>query len=210
MSAAQDSRVSAPQSPRPAVSVCRRRCGFSLLELLVVVMIMAVAIAAVGASLAAGIRVWDVARHFGEAEAEALLAMEELARDLRSAVELDALPFAGQAQTVAFGGLIRRGDPPAARLGRIRYYRDAGENRLVRETTEWRGGTQFEVEQREVRAGAVLGLTFAYSDTFGEPVEGLATNLPRRITVTLTLDPGEGQVPLELRQILRPAAEGAP
>lgn len=184
--------------------------GFSLLELLVVVMILAVAIAAIGACLGAGIRVWDVAREFGGAETDALLAMDEMTRDLRNAVALADVPFVGETRSVAFGGLVWRGDPPQARFGQIRYHYRPGERQLIREQLEWRGGARFDPVATEVRAVSVLGLTLGYGQHADGGLDAAATNLPERVLVELTVELGRGQAPLVLRQTLHPTRGALP
>ncbi len=186
--------------------------GFTLIELLVVVAILAVAIAAIGACLAAGIRVWDVARDFGRIEADALLAIDEMRRDLRNAVALEAVPFAGERDAVRFGGIIRSSSPPATHFGAIHYRYDPETRQLIRETQVLAAGTRLESPRREARAGQVLNLRFTYAafDAEREPTLSATTNLPPRVAFELVVDPGRGGAPLTLRGDVAPAWEGRP
>lgn len=77
----------------------RARCqSFSLIELLVVLAILGLALGVTGAVFAAGLRVWDTAQTFRRVEAEALLGLEIMERDV-----------AGMLPTVA-GGMYGDGE----------------------------------------------------------------------------------------------------
>lgn len=178
--------------------------AFSLIELLVVVSILAVAIATVGACLGAGMRVWEVAQTYGRAENEALMALDQMSRDLRNAVEcptLDAngvpLVFHGEAGEMRFAGVVVSADPPDSQLAVIHYRWNSGDEQLIRETTAYPEG----LPQSASWADHVRGLRLAYA--MGNSAEGMdvATGMPARVDIELQMDTGaEGASTLVVRR----------
>lgn len=181
-----------------------RNAGFTLIEIAIVTLILGMVIAAVGACLNGGIRVWDMARVFGAAEIEGSLALEQVGRDLRSAFPFSAIEFRRAGDEVTFAGLVLEKDTRALRLGSIRYWLDRGNRALVREATVYPDGTP----QPERLAAHVVDLRFAYPDE-KRASGGAGTNLPRRVDVDLVMEGDPGQAPLVLsRAFTLPAAEG--
>jgi prepilin-type N-terminal cleavage/methylation domain-containing protein len=188
------------------------RGAFTLIEVMVVLLILGVTIAVIGACLAAGIRVWDSARTFGAVESDALLAIEQIGRDLRNTFEFNDIPFEGDERAVAFPGIVRTGAEGASRLGRIRYALDTAEHRLIRETAVYDGRGNLEKERREALAGGVRELALAYWQTpRDDSPAGTATNLPAAVDITMTLitGPEEPEMPLT-RTVRLPTGGGLP
>ncbi|MDA0577314.1 MAG: prepilin-type N-terminal cleavage/methylation domain-containing protein [Verrucomicrobia bacterium] len=187
-------------------SARRARAGFSLLELLVVTMIMAVVVSAIGFCLAGGLRVWDAAQHFGKAESGGLVAMESLCGDLRNTFAFQAIGFHGEPGLVAFPGFTTREDRDAGLrrdLSTVRYYVRDGD--LVRETVLYPAGARM----AEHLASGVADLRFVYQDSAGETVAA-TTNLPVWVDIALVLEAGaDDDVGLALRRSVRVVAGAA-
>lgn len=188
------------RGPRARHAGCGRAktSAFSLIELLVVISILAVAIATVGACLGAGMRVWEVAQTYGRAENEALMALDQMSRDLRNAVEcatLEAngvpLAFRGEAGEMRFAGVVVSTDPPDSQLAVIHYRWNSGDEQLIRETTAYPEG----LPQASSWADHVRGLRFSYAT--GTSVEGMdvATGMPTRVDIELQMDTGAQGAP---------------
>jgi prepilin-type N-terminal cleavage/methylation domain-containing protein len=170
-----------------------RAGGFSLIEVLVVLSILAVAIATVGACLGAGMRVWEVAHTYGRAENEALMAMNQLSRDLRNAVNCGTLEvggtpltFAGEAEQVRFAAVVTRTDLPDSELALVRYLWHGGDQQLVRETTVFPDGQP----RTESWAEHVRGVRFSYGAGSGDDAMDVATGMPTRVEIELQMDTG--------------------
>jgi len=174
------------------------KSAFTLIELLVTTAILAVVIGAIGACLAGGIRVWDVARQFNRHEADALVGFRLMRRDMGQALEFEGSPFVGEPISCSFVGVafVATADPVKSsipRLARIRYY-------LSPEHAAWcRGVSAFvwegqEPESVEILVSDVHGVALRYgalpdsegaggtewSESWSNP-----TNLPAAVEVEL-------------------------
>ncbi len=185
----------------------RARAAFTLIELLVVTALSGLVLAAIGASLAAGIRAWDHARRFNMAEADLHLAMAHLRRDLANTVPFSGIPFSGDAVGLVLAGAVPAADAApggvggAMVLGRIRYRWEGPGGRLLRETCPFawddRGGGDW---RREQLADHVRAVDWQFGGRVdGAPGAALAwrqaweanpTNRPLAVRVRVTCDDG--------------------
>jgi prepilin-type N-terminal cleavage/methylation domain-containing protein len=91
-------------------SKCSARCGYTLIEVLVVTGILAMVLTVIAACLAGGIRVWGAARTYGRLESSVLLDLAFLEKDLMRAVPFFGVPCRGTSEQVDFPALLRRPD----------------------------------------------------------------------------------------------------
>ncbi len=147
------------------------RCGFTLLELLLVTAILGVLGAAVGACIVGGVRVWDAARSFGEPETDALIGLSLLQTDLVNSFGFDPVPFQGGATHVRFPALVSSGAGDGAPsvaggaygIGTIAYAFDAAQGRLVRQTVPFAEGGGASAVSETVATG-LRSCTFHFRD----------------------------------------------
>lgn len=105
------------------------RKGFTLVEMMVVACIFAIIAAAIGTSFASGLKLWGRFKG-GDAQRDALIGFEIMAKDLRQGLNLPVIGFEGKAAEVSFplleGDLIAkityRFDPDKKALFRKRVY----------------------------------------------------------------------------------------
>ncbi|MDP6809142.1 MAG: prepilin-type N-terminal cleavage/methylation domain-containing protein [Kiritimatiellia bacterium] len=107
----------------------RGQHAFTLIELLVVTAILGVVVGAVGACLAGGIRVWDVARRFNQHEADALMGFQIMRRDMGQVLPFESAPLEGTTDGLRFTGVgvvpvAGESDDALPRLAIIRYFLD--------------------------------------------------------------------------------------
>jgi hypothetical protein len=180
-----------------------------LVELLIVTAILGVLIGVIGASIAAGVRVWDQARSFGGTEGEAAFALELIARDLRNCFEFDGVEFEGQADRLVLPGMVAVDEGSVARIGSIEYLRLDRNDALVRRTSVFRSGKQ----RSEQIGSGVSRIAFEYYTLTEQGGEGqrrswqreesVSTNLPDRVDIRLV--PAEDSGVAELtRTVLLP------
>lgn len=123
----------------------RSQKAFTLIELLVVTSIIAVVAGVIGACLAGGIRAWDAARDFTVVEADALIDIEIMQRDLMNAVRFRGIGFRGSKTRMSFPALLDgeeldasmasdEGDSPVPRIGTISYVFDSEKSMLLKKT----------------------------------------------------------------------------
>ena len=190
--------------PQPA-----RAGGFTLIEMLVVLAIVAVVAGTIGACLAAGIRVWDRTRTFGLAETEATLALEVMARDLRNSFMFFDIPFQATAAEISFPGLVREGGAESGgveRIGTIGYFFVPAVAALMRSAAVY-PADEAAAEAAESLISGIGGLSLSFCD----PAAGGAwqsewmdrTNRPDAVRIGLELLSGDVSGRVERVVVLR-------
>ena len=143
----------------------RRPRGFTLLEMLITISLMALVAGAVVASVAGGFRVWRRVAVYGVHEQASLLAFEGLRRDLHSAMPFKLVPFSGAYDEMTFAAVGRNPHEPDAvkELGREGYYLDAVHDVLCRSFAPYRRSDEVRLKDRcEVVLEHVQRLRFDY------------------------------------------------
>lgn len=110
--------------------------GFSLIELLVCVSILAIMAVGILSTFTSGLNVYKRIRGYASAQRDILLVFEKIERDIKNIVDFSGINFSGQEKSIAFPGLIRSVDaqgPMGLSLGRISYYFEPIKGDLVKE-----------------------------------------------------------------------------
>ena len=118
-----------------------KRSGFTLLELLVTVSLMALIAATCVGALEAGLRVWRRAAIVGTNDQAVLLAFERIRKDVESARRFAPVPFDGRLEELTFAatGRVALKDTEGPReLGRLGYYVDQRNHLLCRSFMPYR------------------------------------------------------------------------
>jgi len=117
----------------------KRSDGFTLIEVLVVAAILGVLVAALGACLAAGFRVWAESQRCARNEPDVALAAAMMERDVINAFPFYSIPFAGSEDQVRFAGLVEAcapgdggGTSGVRRISTIRYFPSSDRQLLLR------------------------------------------------------------------------------
>jgi prepilin-type N-terminal cleavage/methylation domain-containing protein len=125
----------------------RKRCGrrrgaalnagFTMIELLVVVSILALVMGALGACLASGLRVWESAARFNAVESEALIGLEMMEKDVVNSFVFHGIAFDGRSEQLAFPLLVSQLPDPerstaCPRIGTVRYSFNERKKRFFR------------------------------------------------------------------------------
>lgn len=191
-----------------------RRPGFTLLELLVVVAILAIVVAAIGACLAAGMRVWDTARRYGRGEPQAALACAMIERDVVNSFRFHAISFSGSVDTVAMPALLGTGGADEAgvrRIGTVRYFLGPDGRGLLRKSWVY-PEPEPPPEAAEVLAAPVETLQFRYAGA-GAPADAWRdawndpSNMPWKVKVEIALTADAGGYRFD-RTVVRPVTNG--
>lgn len=104
----------------------RNAKGFTLIESLVVVSILAMITLAVYASLSAGSGIW-IRVNKSAGERVLFLSWEKMQKDIRNTFNFEAIGFTGKKKEISFPGLVSirdKGGKLHQEVGRIRYYYD--------------------------------------------------------------------------------------
>ncbi|MBL7075920.1 MAG: type II secretion system protein [Kiritimatiellae bacterium] len=163
---------------RESLSSRPGRYGFTLIELLVVTAILGVVVGAVGACLAGGIRVWDVARRFNRHEADALVGFQLMRRDIGRVLPFEAAPLEGAGDGLQFTGVAAVPDAgglseAVPRLARVRYYLDRNRQAWCRAVSPLGWGEHQPSEIVEVLVSDVDSVALRYA---AAPEDGDSTS----------------------------------
>ena len=173
------------------------RAGFTVIELLVSVSLMALIGAALVSALSGGMKVWQRAKTFGTHRQAALIAFSQLRTDLLNAQRFALVPFKGAYEDVAYATIEEDAATDGLPvIGARGYFYDAARQRLCRAFVPYRrlrtqrltGGCQAALE-------GVTRVRFSY---FGADEAGRAlgwherwdsADLPMAVKVELTVQP---------------------
>ena len=112
----------------------RSKPGFTLIELLVVSAIIGLVMVAISACLMGGIRVWDRTQTFAVVEANAVIGLRIMEKDLMNTFPFYGIRFDGGAAGLSFPGLVlqKPGGPDSRdkvevqeRIGAVKYWFDS-------------------------------------------------------------------------------------
>lgn len=189
-----------------------RACrGMTLIELLIAVVLTAIAALVVAQAFAAGFRVWHRASQLGGNFADSIMALESFQQDVRNTLPCRQVAFRGGGNWLEIPALMGAEELSGRQPGLIRYDFDVAGQRLERlfKTCEIAGGR--ESSRREVMAGGVRSITFLYAEPAGPPPATLVwqpaweghTNNPAAVKVKWQGQQGEEIFEFE-RTILLP------
>ena len=139
--------------------------GFTLLEMLITISLMALLAGAVVAAIAGGFRVWRRASAYNVNEQASLVAFEGLRRDLHNVTPFRLVPFAGAYDEMTFAVVAHDPQMPDApdELGRQGYYLDEFHDVLCRSFAPYRLAREVRLKDRcEVVLEHVQRLRFDY------------------------------------------------
>lgn len=179
----------------------RKRSGFTLVELLVALGIAVAMIGTVVATLAGGIRVWEMAQHTGGIEADTAFALEQFEADLRNTPPFYALPLSGdefEMTALRFVDLPENGHENARPFLWYRYRYDRQSGQLIRYSAFW-PTPQMDYPMQEVVLAGLAAVTFSYY-AMPDEAETLSmagsnwndvTNLPFVVEMSLAFERGQ-------------------
>ena len=116
--------------------LCANRCsltardGFTLIEILVATSILGVIGLTILTTFGSGLHVYERVQAFGGSQAEVLLALEEMERDIKNVFPMSAVAFEGDSHRIAFPAVIEileiidGKESVVPSVGRISYYID--------------------------------------------------------------------------------------
>lgn len=181
--------------------------GLTLIELLVVTAIMGIVIAAIGACLAGGLRVWDAAQNFGSVESQAYFGLREWARDLRNTFPCNCeIAFKGELQTMSFPTMVTGvddDDPGIVEIGRVEYSFERSEGQLVRRLYRTQGGSERELPP-DVCISGIKEMSFShYYDRAGADLPSPCLTMPFAVDIELVLDNDGEPLVIHRKVVLR-------
>ncbi len=163
--------------------------GFTLVELIAVMSILAVVTGVVVASFSAGMRVLEAATGFNRGDAEVAPGIEILQKDLMNSFAFYSIDFEGDDSRISFATLAHGGEAghEYERISRVEYFLDRNKEALVRRIAVFPPG----IDSREAKEETIIDgldfLKFSYfepdSESGGQWVEVWedATNLPAAV-----------------------------
>jgi len=176
----------------------RSRRGFTLIELLVAVGIAAMIALALGATFAAGLKIYRSIKLRGGARTDILLSLEKMEMDLRSMLPLSDITFDGGPNRITFAGIIKETDKKGNEnraLGNITYYLDGSKKDLIREERNYSralsGSDRGKITRRELITIKDIVFTYFIYDTELETYKWVNAWVPEAAPLEETETEGE-------------------
>lgn len=129
------------------------RSAFTLIELLIVSAILGVIVFVIGACIAAGVRVWDAARVFNDADSQALFGLAVMEKDVSSAFPFGPIPFKGDVEKISFVGLKTGKDADPFAVTTVQYSFDVRRKSLARREWPYPDGNEGQADEEELVTG---------------------------------------------------------
>lgn len=171
----------------------QRPGGFTLVELLIAALLAALLAGSLLAAFSGGLRVWQRAREWDESAVQALLALEEIERDVRNTIAARAGRFEGDERRLSIPSVVSVAGPNGLEEwpGVTRYEVDGGARTVVRRTVaRGRSGRQTAVAVASSVDRAGFAFLARSGDRSGEGwISSWSgrTNLPAAVRVSLTI-----------------------
>ena len=115
------------------MSIRKNKKGFTLIEILVTVSIVAMMGLAIYAVFARGVAVWELGGRIDERERDIRFALEKIVTELRDSFSFSGIDFGGTKEQIWFPSYINTGSvtgKPRIEPGRAAYYFDGAKNAL--------------------------------------------------------------------------------
>jgi prepilin-type N-terminal cleavage/methylation domain-containing protein len=115
--------------------------AFTLIELLLVSSIAAIMTLAIFSTFSIGIKAYERLQYSGLIQADVLLSLDKIEKDLHNTVNFSDIDFAGENKSVSFASLATSpvSSDETLSLGRISYYFDTKNKSLIREENVYTG-----------------------------------------------------------------------
>lgn len=175
----------------------RKQSAFTLIELLIVTLILAVVTGAVAACFSGGLRAWDSVQNFNEMELNVLPALELLEKDLKNSFDFYDIEFNGDDQMMEFAGLIPDNRVQyGERIARIKYSYFKSDESIVRDVWAYPGDelTASDAVMSDIED---VHMEYYYATEGGDGVSGWGafrsegTNFLNGVRMTLDLKGGK-------------------
>ena len=145
----------------------KRRCAFTLIELMVTSALLAMVGMAIVSTFASGLKVYYRLRDSVGARADILIALERVERDLKNSFNTVEIPFHGEAKRIAFPVILERiGDSGSSGsyLGRVTYYYDDYKKTLSKKEEDYaRVVSETGARDKDIKElASVNGVEFSY------------------------------------------------
>ena len=146
------------------------KVGFTLVEVLLVVSLIAVIGAALYHTLSNGLKIWDRSQRF-VIEEDILIFLDKIGQDVRNIFTYSQIGFEGKESYFAFPTTVRiladsKSDFTKGeyinQIGRVKYYFDKRKNRIGRKQANYSQALEGIFKENKVLCNSVTSLEFRY------------------------------------------------
>ena len=166
-------------------SVPENRCGFTLLELLIAILIFAVIVSAVYSTLYSGIKVWnegDAQTRFPESSQ---MALNRMTKDIRNVTRFSEIKFEGEKHSISMPVIkdVYQDKNLINQVYKVSYYLNSGN--IMRDVQTYPESLRGQTKKRELVSG-IQELVFSYCNVEKEWKDSWEeANLPYAVKLSI-------------------------
>ncbi len=148
----------------------RKSFGFSLIEILLVVSLIAMIGLAIYSAFSTGLKVWERGKHFG-IEEDIAIFFDHISEELRNSFRFSRIPFYGRSQRLAFVTIVKtlsgskinaEEDSYISQIGKVEYEFDVLKDQFLKREADYGQAMQGKYSEKGVILKSIRNIEFKY------------------------------------------------
>lgn len=169
--------------------------GFSLIEILLVVSLMAMVGLSIYSAFSTGLKVWERGKYFGTEEDIAIF-FDHISEELRNSFRFSRIPFYGRSQRIAFPTVVNilpnsrmsfAENSYISQIGRVEYEFDVLRDQFLKREADYGQALQGKYSEKGVILKSIRKIEFKYYFP-GEKGELLSTQIADQLPAVVAIE----------------------
>ncbi|OGX24720.1 MAG: hypothetical protein A2787_01955 [Omnitrophica WOR_2 bacterium RIFCSPHIGHO2_01_FULL_48_9] len=197
---------------QPHRAMKQKSFGFTLIEILLVVSLMAMVGLSIYSAFANGLKVWDRGKNLN-AQEDIMIFFDRIGAELRNSFRFSKVPFYGRSQRVVFPTMVKVLPDPKmnpeensyiSQIGKVEYEFDVVKDQLIRREASYGQAIQGRFSEKGAALRGIRNIEFKYyfPDEHGELFSTqIIDDLPAAVTIEVEYFDQGGEVQKVIKTI---------